>query len=181
MRLRRARPGRLRRLPLLAAFCLGVLCLAALYLAATGCAFVRASRLLIYNGSPSAPRGFYLRSRALPRLGSFVTVRASAVAGAYAARRGFAGPRDYFIKRVAASSGAFVCAQAFVVAIDGTKLTRMAADSAGRSLPRWRGCRFLRANEYFLLGDTNESFDSRYWGPVSINEIEGVWTPLFSK
>ena len=35
------------------------------------------------------------------------------------------------------------------------------------------------ADEVFLLGDTADSFDSRYWGPVRLTAIDGVWRPLF--
>jgi type IV secretory pathway protease TraF len=39
----------------------------------------------------------------------------------------------------------------------------------------WRGCRVLAEGEVLLLGDTADSFDGRYWGPVSVDLIEGVW------
>jgi type IV secretory pathway protease TraF len=39
----------------------------------------------------------------------------------------------------------------------------------------WRGCRVLADGEVLLLGDTADSFDGRYWGPVSVELIEGVW------
>ena len=143
-------------------------------------AFTPASPLLIYNGSPSAPRGFYLRSATPPSIGVFVTVNANAVAPAYAAVRQFDGPRNWFIKRAAAGAGTRVCAEANVVQVGATQLLRQAKDSAGRPLPAWSGCRVLTTDELFLIGDSSDSFDSRYWGPVRLNEIEGVWTPLRS-
>lgn len=39
----------------------------------------------------------------------------------------------------------------------------------------WRGCRDLADGEVLLLGDTADSFDGRYWGPVRVELIEGVW------
>ncbi|MBY0566047.1 MAG: S26 family signal peptidase [Hyphomonadaceae bacterium] len=39
----------------------------------------------------------------------------------------------------------------------------------------WRGCRVLAEGEVLLLGDTADSFDGRYWGPVRVELIEGVW------
>ena len=58
-------------------------------------------------------------------------------------------------------------------------VARLAWDTAGRVLPSWDGCRTLAADEVFLLGDTADSFDSRYWGPVRTTAIDGVWRPLF--
>ncbi len=48
----------------------------------------------------------------------------------------------------------------------------------GRRLVGWRGCRVLARGEVLLLGDTADSFDGRYWGPVSVDLIEGVWRKL---
>jgi type IV secretory pathway protease TraF len=50
------------------------------------------------------------------------------------------------------------------------------ADDNGQvRLTGWRGCRVLVHGEVLLLGDTDDSFDGRYWGPVSADLIEGVW------
>lgn len=139
----------------------------------------RVEPVLIFNSSPSVPTGFYLRTDTPPAPGVFVTVRAAAVAPAYARARRFADPNDRFIKRVAAAGGVSVCARGDIVTIGSThSLTRLSRDSMGRVLPRWTGCRALAADEVFLLGDTADSFDSRYWGPASTSAIDGVWTPL---
>lgn len=37
----------------------------------------------------------------------------------------------------------------------------------------------LAVDEVFLMGDTPDSFDSRYFGPVNTADIEGVWRPVF--
>ncbi len=42
----------------------------------------------------------------------------------------------------------------------------------------WQGCRVLAEGEVLLLGDTADSYDGRYWGPVSVELIEGVWRKL---
>jgi type IV secretory pathway protease TraF len=154
---------------------LTVLCVATL-----GCALIAGTPALVYNASPSAPRGFYARRAAAPGLNTYVTVRAGAVAPGYAALRNFNGPRNYFIKRVAASAGDFVCARGDRVDVEGTHYPRLSVDHAGRRLPAWRGCRQLGDDEFFLIGDGADSFDSRYWGPVNRAQIEGVWTHLFA-
>ncbi|PZO54740.1 MAG: S26 family signal peptidase [Alphaproteobacteria bacterium] len=135
--------------------------------------------IVIYNPSQSVPSGFYVRSGETPRRGQFVTVAAARVAPEYAALRGYADASDYFLKRVAATAGQLVCAEGEVISIDRVAIApRMARDGEGHALPAWRGCRRLGADELFLLGDTDDSFDGRYWGPVAMDLIEGVWAPM---
>jgi len=137
--------------------------------------------LVLYNHSPSIPMGLYLRGDGPIGVGSIVTVQARDIAPAMAAARGFDDEGDRFIKRVAAAEGDNICAEGETVSINGEAVARRAAiDSAGRALPSWSGCIVLAADQVFLLGDTADSFDGRYWGPVSRDRIEGVWRPLWS-
>jgi conjugative transfer signal peptidase TraF len=153
----------------------GVSALAALTLVS----IFAAPDLLLYNPSSSIPPGFYIRSRGPAAPGAIVTVRSIDVAQDYAAARNFADADDRFIKRVAAIGGQVVCAHGAELSIDGRiAAIRRAHDSAGRALPAWSGCRALSDDEFLLLGDTPDSFDGRYWGPVSRSAIEGVWHPL---
>jgi type IV secretory pathway protease TraF len=135
--------------------------------------------LLLYNPSPSVPVGFYWRAPGAPRIGDLVSVPAAVAAPAYAAERGFTDRTDRFIKRIAATSGQVVCAKGDRVSIDGARdVHRPSHDTMGRTLPTWSGCRTLAANETFLLGDTADSFDGRYWGPVSLRVVDGPWRPV---
>lgn len=135
--------------------------------------------IVIYNPSQSVPSGFYLRTNRPLQPGAFVTVASVDVALEYATQRGYADRNDRFLKRIAAADGQVVCAYGDAVSIDGAQVaTRIEHDTEGRALPTWRGCRTLAADEIFLLGDTVDSFDGRYWGPVSIDLIEGVWAPV---
>lgn len=134
---------------------------------------------VIYNPSDSVPSGFYVRSDASPRRGDFVTVGAAVVAPRYAALRGYADASDRFLKRVAAAAGQRVCADGSSIFIDDIAVAqRVERDGEGRSLPTWDGCHSLTDGELFLLGDTEDSFDGRYWGPTPTALIEGVWSPL---
>lgn len=154
---------------------------------------------VIYNHSPSVPTGFYVRSSAPVEPGVFVTVRARDVAPGEAERRQFDDSSDRFIKRVVAAAGARVCGDGRQLRIEGEDIVVIGADDAagddgdherGRAavvrvlhgddevhqrIAGWRGCRVLADGEVLLLGDTPDSFDGRYWGPVSIDLIEGVW------
>ncbi len=156
-----------------------VLALSLLVAACAALITAHAQPVMIFNPSQSVPSGFYLRSGKPPRRGDFVTVAAFEVAPEYAALRGYADHTDRFLKRVAATEGQLVCAEDEMISIDGARVaTRIERDAEGRTLPAWRGCRRLVAGELFLLGDTDDSFDGRYWGPVTMNLIEGVWIPI---
>ncbi|MGH6950669.1 MAG: S26 family signal peptidase [Vitreimonas sp.] len=155
---------------------IAMLALAALVAAAI--LLPRVRDVILFNPSPSVPRGFYVRTNDELRVGAVVTVRAVDVAPDYARLRDFTDQDDRFIKRVAAVHGDTVCAEGSRVTINGDRvIERALTDSAGRPLPTWSGCRRLR-DEVFLLGDTADSFDGRYWGPTPIAAIEGRWRRL---
>lgn len=143
---------------------------------AAALATARARPLLIYNPSNSVPTGFYVRAPGAPKRGDFVIVRAAMASPEEAARRDYADPTDRFIKRVAAVAGNTICASGNQVVIDGQRIiTRQETSALGHPLPTWSGCRTLPDSEVFLLGDTPDSFDGRYWGPVSVNDVDGPW------
>jgi hypothetical protein len=53
------------------------------------------------------------------------------------------------------------------------------ADSLGRPMPVWKGCRVLTEGEFFLaMTDVPASLDSRYFGPVTYADILGRVEPL---
>lgn len=135
--------------------------------------------VVLYNHTPSVPVGLYLRTDGPVTLGAFVTVRAAEVAPAAARARNFEDRRDRFIKRVTALGGDHVCVRAEEIFINHVSIARRRArDSTGAVLQTWDGCRVLTGDEVLLLGDTPDSFDGRYWGPVRLAQIEGVWRPL---
>jgi len=137
----------------------------------------RPADALLYNHSPSIAVGFYVRTDAPPVLGSIVTVRAADVAPYEARARGFDEEGDRFIKHVAAVAGQRVCSDGESLTVDGAVVVRLRDARAGA--PRvWVGCRVLRGDEILLLGDSADSFDGRYWGPISATLIEGVWRKL---
>lgn len=174
------RNGRVLNLPLMKRTQIIALVLGASAIALLARGELHQRDVLLFNATPSVPSGFYVRSEEPVRDGAFVTVRAADVAGPYASLRNFTDDGDRFIKRIAANDGDRVCADGDAIRInDRTVGHRAAQDSHGRALPRWSGCRVLSGGEVFLMGDTPDSFDSRYFGPVSAADIEGVWRPVF--
>jgi conjugative transfer signal peptidase TraF len=138
---------------------------------------------LIYNGSASAPLGFY---RLVPDVqiarGDLVLAHLPAPAARLAAERGYLPRSVPVVKRVADLAGDIVCAESGAVLINGRVTARvLPADRAGRPLLAWQGCRTLDSGEVFLLmADIQASFDGRYFGPVSATAIIGRLVPLWT-
>lgn len=132
--------------------------------------------VVLFNHSPSVPVGFYIRDSGDATRGMFVTVRARDVAPIEAAAHHYDDEGDRFIKRLAAVAGQHVCSDGRSLSVDGVPVA-MVQNRAGAP-PGWVGCRTLASSEILLLGDSADSFDGRYWGPISDDLIEGVWRPL---
>jgi conjugative transfer signal peptidase TraF len=135
----------------------------------------RQDPLLVWNASPSSPRGLYLFAPGAPRVGDFVIARAPAAAGDLAVARGYLAPGVPLVKSVAAGPGEQICARGRTLRIARrTVAIRRAVDRKGRALPQWSGCRRLGDRELLLLGTADPtSFDGRYFGPVEVDRILG--------
>ena len=139
----------------------------------------RSPRALV-NESPSVPRGLYLRLGASsPGLGEIVGLRQPLMARPYLGSLGM-DPDVLLLKRLAGGPGDRVCREGQTVVTPRGRVHALAADGQGRPLPTWRGCRRLGRDEVFLLGDTAASFDSRYFGPVPVEEMTGVYRAVLS-
>ncbi|NGY05937.1 S26 family signal peptidase [Solimonas terrae] len=138
---------------------------------------------IVYNASDSVPPGWYLvDAAAAPRTGRFVLARLPADAAALAAQRRYLPSRVPLLKPVAAVAPHRLCMRDRKLSIDGITVgVALTADRLGRPLPLWSQCRRLRDGELFLLSTTNPaSFDSRYFGPISVSDVLGVARPLWT-
>ena len=152
--------------------------------------FVHPLPRLTYNPSDSVAVGWYRvdpldrRTSSPPRrleVGSIVLVPLPAEAAALAAQRSYLPTRIPLLKRVGAVAPQEVCVIGGSVRIDGVPSAAvLSAARWGRPLPSWSQCRRLRPGELFLLSVTNPaSFDSRYFGPVSVAAVIGVARPVW--
>lgn len=130
--------------------------------------------LLVWNASPSVPIGFYVIVRSWPRPGDLVLVRLPTDVAMLAAGRTYLPRSAYLLKPVVAAAGDQVCRHSGRISVQGhfIALARW-TDPLGRSLPVWQGCHTLAAGEFFLLADDPDSFDSRYFGPLTQQHIVG--------
>ncbi len=132
--------------------------------------------VIFYNPSPSSKIGFYKISKEkAPKLGVQVAAFAPEWARRMADERGYL-PYDYpLIKSVLAVEGDRVCYHKTGVSVpDGSVVSVQVRDRQGREMPVKSGCVVLKADEYFLISPgVQAGFDSRYFGPVSIENILG--------
>lgn len=138
---------------------------------------------LLWNSSASAPVGLYrVHVGARPRRGIFVAVMPPPELCAFMVRRRYLGENTPLIKRVAATTGARVCRAGAIISINGVaRAAALAQDREGRALPGWSGCRTLERGELFLLNAPADSFDSRYFGPLSDQTMIGTVTPILTR
>jgi conjugative transfer signal peptidase TraF len=83
--------------------------------------------------------------------------------------------RTLLIKRVAGLSGDVICRHGMRVTINAQTVNVQSKDRFGNLLPVWDGCAVLLPNQVFLLGDHPSSFDSRYFGPVTKEQLLGTY------
>jgi conjugative transfer signal peptidase TraF len=142
-----------------------------------------AAPLVLYNGSPSEPEGFYRLSSAHPGPGRIIAFRVPDPGKAYVAARLRYLERSPILKEIAAGPGSTVCAAGGRIVIDGTDRGSVAiADRQGTPLPHWTGCRRLGPDEMFAFSNRiPNSFDSRYYGPVPAAYVVGVYLPVWTR
>jgi len=141
------------------------------------CADLSPSPLLV-NETKSVPAGLYLRQLGeQPQLGSIVAVHQPSAAREVLADLGV-DPDMALLKRVAALPGQAVCSDGRrVVTPLGAHAINTFSDRPGAPRP-WLGCGPLGPDEFFLLGDTAWSYDSRYFGPVRADGLIGVYQAM---
>jgi conjugative transfer signal peptidase TraF len=87
------------------------------------------------------------------------------------------------LKRLAARPGDFVEVEEEGVSVNGRLIPNsrpLQHDSRGRSLPQTGEWGWVPEGEAWFLSDFNpRSFDSRYFGPVSMAHIQGTMVPVW--
>ena len=153
----------------------GVLTLAVI--GTTGQILFPPNPVLFYNPSYSAQVGWYkLRLDEPIVAGSQVAAYAPDWARKLADERGYL-PYDYpLIKTVWAVHGDEVCYNNGSLRVPKRPdITILGQDVLGRDMPQKSGCHVLKAGEYLIISpDVQTGFDSRYFGPISSENILGV-------
>ncbi len=142
-----------------------------------------ADRQLVINTSPSVAPGIYLCVDERPTVGRIVDFRIPVRAWPYIEERtGHTGRNWYILKPIAAGPGNRVNTLGRWLYINGCKMARIYThDEKDRLLPHWRADCVLGPHEYFVYSNRIwNSFDSRYYGPISLSQIAAVRVPLLT-
>ncbi|MEI9996766.1 MAG: S26 family signal peptidase [Rhizomicrobium sp.] len=138
---------------------------------------------LVWNATASAPIGLYraARGETLHR-GDLVLALPSRSIQQFAASRGYLPFGVPLVKHVAALAHDRICARGDTITINGhVAVIRLTADGNHRPLPAWTGCQTLTQSSVLLLNpDVPQSFDGRYFGPISTTAILGKLVPLWT-
>jgi len=131
--------------------------------------------LVIWNASKSVPIGWYFIEQRQPKLHEIAIVKLEDWLELFASSRGYLPTNVWLLKPVAALAPAVVCRFGRYIFIDGKLVARAKLfDRQHRILPRWKGCHTLNLDEVFLIARPQNSFDSRYFGPVKLRQVVGV-------
>ena len=144
-----------------------------------GCAAL-ASRLTV-NVTTSMPRGLYwlAPTRTLAR-GTIVFLPVPARVRALVAERHYLPTNFHLLKRVVALSGDRVCTEGHRYVVGDQLLSPIAdRDQSGRQLTPYPFCSTVKPGTAFVAASGASSLDSRYFGPVSLNDLTPavpLWT-----
>jgi conjugative transfer signal peptidase TraF len=136
----------------------------------------------VWNSSASAPLGLYwMAGKSDLERGDLVLAELPEPWLSLADERGYLPSGVPLIKNVAALPGEHICTIGRAIFIGGSiAATRLKRDSKGHLMPGWDGCRLLSADDVFLLNaDVPDSFDGRYFGPTTMDEVIGQLVPLW--
>ena len=139
---------------------------------------------ILYPNTPSLPLRFYVRTLDERVVGSIAAFHVPKIAIDYKRSIGERVEPDFlFMKPVVAGPHDHVChREQGAIELNGQPIADVAAeDRLGRPLPVWQGCEVIGPDHYFTLSDyVPNSFDSRHFGPIHVDDILGVYRPLLT-
>ena len=158
---------------------LSALLAAAALLSALTC---KVASQLLWNWTRSLPLGLYWLSPDRPlAVGTLVAFPVPPRVQELVRERKYLPPGALLIKPVVALSSDRVCTNGGTLVVNGSVLGAVPTeDSAQRRLPHATGCGPLPQGQVFLASRYPKSFDSRTFGPVSLTQIRGTVTPLWT-
>lgn len=142
-------------------------------------ALLPAKPRLVWNYTESVPLGLYWITDTAPALGDVAAVKPTDAIIAKLKNAGVRRPSLILLKPIAAARDDVVCRHGDGITVNGRDVGKARVRSAdGRALPAWSGCQTLAPDQVFVLSGNPQSFDSRYFGPISTDQILGVANPV---
>jgi conjugative transfer signal peptidase TraF len=136
---------------------------------------------IAFNGSASAPVGFYWLRNGKPRIGDFVVARLPPPLESWLVDRNYLPLAMPVLKQVAAVTGDQFCRYGTLILVNGLVVaTASNGDSMARPLPVWNGCLSVPGEAVVLLTHQASSFDSRYFGPILRDRILKIAIPIWT-
>jgi conjugative transfer signal peptidase TraF len=138
---------------------------------------------LIWNATASVPIGLYaMRPAGALRVGELLVVKPPEPLATFLDERRYLPKGVPLLKRVLALPRQVVCRTDRTITVDGAAMGEaLNRDRRGRPLPAWRGCHTVAPGEVFLMNRQSEdSLDSRYFGPLPVTTIAGRADPLWT-
>ena len=141
-------------------------------------------KLVVYNHTSSLPKGFYrltdLDLDTSIRNGELVVFDIPASFRKMVIERKWLNKNDTLTKPVSAIEGDFVCTHNRTVTVNNISYGRVKMyDSEGRPMPWFKYCGTVKKGDVFVFINNAKSFDSRYYGPVNVNDIHAKARPLW--
>ncbi|WP_349764114.1 S26 family signal peptidase [Fusobacterium sp. SYSU M8D902] len=130
----------------------------------------------IYNMTPSIPIGFYkiekISNQNDIKVGDIIVFNISLSDKAFLIERGYISKRTKaLMKKISAKEGDIVEVDNFLK-INGKIIKKLKdKDIMGKNLPLKKGKFQLKEGEYFLIGDSSNSFDSCYLGIIKDSQF----------
>lgn len=138
---------------------------------------------LLLNFTPSIPRGVYWISPGVrPQRGDLVTFPIPESVRDLLYDRQYV-PRSIRLlaKPVTAISGDRVCVRDHQLLVNGHVAGNVLdLDRDGKPMPQYSGCGVLHAGELFVSTPHDNSFDSRYFGPIELPVVLGTLSALLT-
>ena len=142
---------------------------------------------LLWNWTPSLPLGLYWLSPegrgrvSRVKVGALVAFPVPRHVRDLVAARKYLPPGALLIKPVVAMAQDRVCTEGGTLTVNGAPLGVIPTEDSGRRpLPREERCGPVSEGLVFVASHYATSFDSRTFGPVTLSDIRGTVTPLWT-
>ena len=123
---------------------------------------------IFFNRTASMPIGLYVKiSKIRPELNDIIIFKLS-------------GKKGYFIKRIVGTEGDDVCIDfENTLWVNGLAVAQKNTEKYPEEIPYQSICRQLKEDEFLTLGEHQDSYDSRYFGPITSANLIAVTKPLW--